>query len=361
MKVYCYPVDRNSTYVPLLFEGIEDRYERVYLEDGTLRDAVDDLDAGTTVIVHVHWEEFVLKACRSDAEADAASTAFVAEIASIHERRGAIVWTVHNELPHEIPYHRQFLAMRDALARRADRILLHDRASRDTLAAQVTLDESRVRFLPHPSYLGRFEDEATLRAGMREPARDRRIQAFGWIRIQKGLGPMIGMLPEAYLRSRDAYVRISGRGVEAAAVIAEQADRLDVHWDLRHVPDAEIPGLLRSAACVVLPYERVLTSGVASLAMSVGAMIVAVDVPQLRERLPEASRRYLYPRGDAEAFRRIVDDVLALAPDERRAILEANLAVARDLRPSAIAARLDAIYREVVEANATSPRRDLPS
>ena len=354
MKVYCYPVDRNSTYVPLLFDGIEDAYERVYLQDGSLRDAVGDLEAGRDVIVHIHWEEFVLRECRSEAEADAAGAAFAREIAAIRESGGAIVWTVHNELPHEISYHRQFLAMRGALARCANAILLHDAASRDVLARQVALDTSRVYQLPHPSYLGRHEDEATLRAQLHEPP-ERRIQAFGWIRLQKGFGQMIGMLSADFLQSRGAHVRISGRGgVEAAAVIAQQAERTDVHWDIRHVPDAEIPSLLRSAACVVLPYERVLTSGVALLAMSVGAMIVAVDFPQLRELLPLTSHRYLYPQGDAQAFRRIVDDVFALAPEERRIVLEANLAVARELRPTEIARRLAAIYREVVATESTS-------
>ena len=354
MKVYCYPADRNSTYVPLLFEGIEDAYERVSRQDGSLRDALDDLEAGRQTIVHIHWEEFVLRASRSEDEADAAAAAFVREIEEIREREGAIVWTVHNEIPHEIPYHRQFLAMRCALARCADAILVHNAASRDALAAQVALDSSRLRFLPHPSYLGRHEDEATLQAGLRVPP-DRRIQAFGWIRLQKGFGQMVGMLPADYLQSRGAHVRISGRGVEAAAVIAQQAERTDVHWDLRLVPDAEIPSLLRSAACVVLPYERVLTSGVALLAISVGAMIVGVDIPQLRELLPSASHRYLYPQGDARAFRRIVDDVLALTLEERRQILDANLAVARELRPSEIAGRLAEIYRQVVAARSPSP------
>jgi glycosyltransferase involved in cell wall biosynthesis len=354
MKVYCYPADRNSTYVPLLFEGIEDAYERIYRQDGSLRDAIDDLDSGQVVIVHIHWEEFVLRECRSEHDADAAAEAFVREIAGITERNGAIVWTVHNELPHEIPYHRQFLAMRRALARHAAAILLHNAASRDALAGQVALDESRVHQLPHPSYLGRHEDEPTLQAGLLSEPADRRIQAFGWIRLQKGFGQMIGMLSADFLRSRAAHVRISGRGPEAAAVIAQAAERTDVHWDLRHVPDAEIPSLLRSAACVVLPYERMLTSGVALLAMSVGAMIVAVDLPQLRELLPATNHRFLYACSDTDALRRVIDDVFALSPVERRTILQANLVAARDVRPSEIARRLAAIYREVVATRSRS-------
>ncbi|MBD5604984.1 MAG: glycosyltransferase [Candidatus Eremiobacteraeota bacterium] len=356
-RVYCYPVSRNSTYVPLLFAGIDDRYERVYREDGSLRDAIDEIDAGHDVIVHVHWEEFVLRDCRSDVEADEAAATFLRLISSIRERQGSLVWTVHNELPHLIPYHRQFLAMRAALALHADAILVHDATSADVLASQVELDRSKVVVLPHPSYLGRHEDEAALNAGLNEP-HDRRIQGFGWIRLQKGFGEMIGMLPADYLRSLGAYIQISGEDAEAEAVMAQQAARTDVRWDVRHVPDTDVPGLLRSAACVVLPYERVLTSGVALLAMSAGAMLVAVDVPQLRELLPERSRRFLYPRGDATAFRKTIDGVFALGPDERRSFVAANLDVARRRHPVTVSRSLAAIYDRVAsERHGSLPTR----
>jgi glycosyltransferase involved in cell wall biosynthesis len=110
-----------------------------------------------------------------------------------------------------------------------------------------------------------------------------------------------------------------------------------------------VPALLRSALCVVLPYERVLTSGAALLAMSVGAMLVAVDFPQLRELVAAESRRFLYPRGEGAALRRTIDAVAALSRDERRAIADANLAIARSLHPAVISARLATIYDALVE------------
>ncbi len=343
VRVFCYPASRDSAYVPLLFAGIEDRYRPVYREDGSLADALAELGAGVDAIVHVHWEEFVVRECGSEADADRAAAGFGRLLAGLRERGGPIVWTVHNELPHEVPFLRAFLAMRAALASHADAILVHDAVSIDVLAAQVDLDRAKVRVLPHPSYLGRHESERALAAGLAEPY-EPRIQAFGWIRLQKGFDEMIDMLPAAYLASHGVRVRISGSGGEAPALRARFAHRDDVRWDIRHVPDGEVPRLLRTAACVVLPYARVLTSGVALLAMSAGAMLVAVDVPQLRALLPAPARRFLYPRGDGAAFRRIVDDVLALSAGERRAIVDANLEVARGLRPATIARRLAAIY-----------------
>ena len=343
MKVYCYPVSRDSAYVPLLFTGLEDRYQPVYREEGPLRRAIDEIKGGRPVIVHIHWEEFVFRACTSDAQADAAAADFLGELSEIKALNGPIAWTIHNELPHVLGFHRQFLAVRRRLAGLADVILVHNAASIDALAAQVDLDRGKVQRLAHPSYLGRHENEATLQRGLAAPHAPV-IQGFGWIRLQKGFGAMIDMLPPAFLAPRGLGIRISGRGEEAAAVKAQHATRTDVDWDIRHVPDAEAPGLLRSAACVVLPYERVLTSGVALLAMSVGAMLVAVDIPQLRELVPDVNHRFLYPRADTAAFQAVIDTVLSLSRRDRRDAVSSNISVARDICPLKVARKLACTY-----------------
>jgi hypothetical protein len=107
----------------------------------------------------------------------------------------------------------------------------------------------------------------------------------------------------------------------------------------------------------VLPYERVLTSGVALLAMSVGAMIVAVDIPHLRELLPVQSLPYLYPRGDGAALRTVIRDVFALSRERRMRIVAANLEVARARRPAVVALRLAEIY-DRIRAHACGVRAD---
>jgi hypothetical protein len=61
----------------------------------------------------------------------------------------------------------------------------------------------------------------------------------------------------------------------------------------------------------------------------------------------------LYPQGDAHAFRAAIDRVFAITLDERRSIVDAQLAVARTLRPRNVAQRLAAIYREVVSLRTT--------
>ena len=347
-EVFCYPVSRDSAYVPLLFRGIEARYRPVYREDGLLADAIAALTAGRPAIVHIHWEEFVLRGCASDQEATAAAQAFERSLLEVKSRGGAVFWTVHNEVPHLVGFREPFLRLRAFMAREADVVLVHNATTMEVLENQVAFDRSKAQLLPHPSYLGEFEDETALRAGLDTPGAEasgeRIVQGFGWVRAQKGFGEMIAMLPPAFLSGRRAIIRISGEGVEAAAVIAEAPGRGDVVWDLRHVPDRKIPALLRSASCVVLPYARVLTSGVALVAISVGVPLVAVDIPQFRDLLAPENLPLLFQREDAEAFRRCIDRALSLSPAERRRLVEANLEVAKRFRPCTIARRLAVLY-----------------
>ncbi len=360
VRVFCYPASSDSQYVPLLFEGIGQRYRPVYRQQGALDDAIAAVDAGQKIVVHIHWEEFIFDDCASDAEADHAAAAFAEQIEALGRRDVVLFWTVHNEWPHSSPFRRQFLATRTLLAARADAILVHNAASIEALDAQVALDRRKLRLLPHPSYVGRYESEAALAAGLNDPC-DRIVQGFGWIRRQKGFGEMIDALPQTWLAARGAHIRISGAGEEAADVSAGHADRTDIEWDIRHVPDAAVPRLLRSAACVVLPYERVLTSGVALLAMSVGALLVGVDITQLRDLLPRENHRFLYTRGNAAALRAVIDEVLALNTIERRLVIAANLAAIAAFRSDATARALAALYDTLLDASGDERTRSSKS
>jgi beta-1,4-mannosyltransferase len=353
MDVFCYPAGRKSIYIPLLFSGIRDRYEPVL---GSSPDAaIARLRRGERAILHIHWEEFIFARRTTAEEANSAAAEFAAAIHLFKSLGGVVFWTAHNVVPHQLPYLEQFLEVRRLLAGIADAILLHNACSADLLRSQVELPPSRVHVVPHPAYLGLYEPEVVADAGIGAPS-DRTLLCFGSVRRQKGFGRLIDMLPAPFLEARRARIRVSGTGSEARRVRDAHADRPDVTWDLRYVPMDEAPGLIRGSACVILPYETFLTSGVALLVLSVGGVLAAADAPQFREILPPASHRFLYRPGDAADARRVVDAVLALSAEDRAAIQQANLDVAKRYRAATVGPQLAALYDLALLRAATASR-----
>jgi glycosyltransferase involved in cell wall biosynthesis len=343
MRVFVYPVSTKSIYVPLTFRGIEDRYQCMLGAEGTIDKAINHAKSYKQALLHVQWEEFLFKECLSTEDADARLARFKKKLRIFAGLGGRTILTIHNELPHRIAFHHHFLLARQAAADASQAIILHSSAAAHVLFSQIKVDEAKIRLLPHPSYIGRYEEEATAREGLRTPSNGT-ILGFGSIRAQKGFVRLVEMLPSAFLDEIGARLRISGKGADAPKVRESCGDRPDVLWDIRYVPDAEAASLIRSAACVALVYERFLTSGVAHLVISVGGLFVAPDAPQHRELLPSINHRFLFREGDADDFRRAMRTVTTLSAAERRVAMEANFEVALGLRPETIAARLADLY-----------------
>ncbi len=118
------------------------------------------------------------------------------------------------------------------------------------LARQVDLDRRKIFLLMHPSYLGHYEPEETTLAGIDAPA-SRIILSFGMLRRYKGFDVLPELLPAAFTREHDARLKFSGNAINGddyVSVLQEKfGDRDDIDWDVRNIPDEEVPELLRDA------------------------------------------------------------------------------------------------------------------
>jgi beta-1,4-mannosyltransferase len=345
--IVAYPGSWGSTYLPRLLAELrpaanylQDRREGVEL-------AIEALERGDDVVLHINWEEFVFLECSSEDEARRAREHVQGEIQKFIGRGGTIVWTVHNSTPHRIPYVKDFLALRAFLARVSHAILVHNSETVRVLQRRFALDLGKVQLFTYPSYFGWPESRQDVERALGAPV-DRRVQFFGTLRVQKNYTWALEALAPWFLRKRNLTLRISGQGPDAAVLLAESIRRRDVHWDIRRVPDDEVPVLLRTAACVVLSYREFLTSGVAMLVLSAGGVLVGPESSQLRELLPPEAHRFLFTPGKPATLRNRVDAVLALSDTERAALIAAGLDVADAARPTVGARELGRVYERVL-------------
>ena len=86
--VVAYPGSAESTYLPRLLAELRPTVN--YLQDRRkgLGPAIEALERGDDVVLHINWEEFVFLDCSSDDEAHRAREHFQDEIQKFRERRG---------------------------------------------------------------------------------------------------------------------------------------------------------------------------------------------------------------------------------------------------------------------------------
>jgi beta-1,4-mannosyltransferase len=348
MKVFVCPVWRKSLYAQLMLSAVGTRYETVFRDEGGLPEAIACLERGEPALLHLQWEEFFFGGMKA-AQAEPTATEVEGQLRRFAALGGRILWTVHNELPHQIPHLAEFMRIRRLLAAMADLIHVHNLASLEMLQGQVEapLAAERIVVIPIPAYVGLYEaEELTVPAvqALEEGPGQGFVLGFGTMHRQKGFDVMLGALDEDFTRQLGVRLRLAGVGREMAVLQQQFATRQDVDWDPVFVPAAAVPGLFRAAACLVLPYRRVATSGVAILALTLGAIIVAPALPTFRELLPPGLRRFLYAPGDAQGLRDAVATVVGMDGAQRRACRLEGIAVADAFHPRTVSASLVAVY-----------------
>jgi glycosyltransferase involved in cell wall biosynthesis len=351
VKLFLFPVTPASLYNQLLLCDIGADYEKIYQDQATIRDALICVKRGDPAIVHFHWEEHMLRRTAPAEKNDQIASNLEEKLPLIAGHGGKLVWTVHNEKPHRSAHMEAYMRVRRALAAHAHRILVHNQVTIDLLRDQVGLspDDPRIVLLPHPSYAGLYEPEAVAEAAVHgwEAPKKPYVLGFGELRAQKGYGGMIATLDPAFTRAHGARLRFAGRGEEGEALRDRFAERCDIDWDLGFVPTEDVPDMMRGAACVVLPYERVLTSGVAMLVLTLGGIVVAPAVPTFLQLLPPSLHRFLYVQGDAADMRRATSAALTVSAQDSRAARLDGIRHVAALHPRRISQRLRAIYDEL--------------
>ncbi len=233
---------------------------------------------GTVDVVHLHWPASTLNRSRWSAAALHTARRLAAIVAA--RRRGAtVVWTVHNLASHDVRHARSERAFWRALPRLVDGWLSLTASALDDIEAaypglagkpRATVPMGHFREA-YPDRVDRDTARATLRI-----ARDARVLAhIGRIRPYKGVPALVDAF--AGLDDADAVLLVAGAcpDAELADRLREAAGRDDrVHLRLGRVPDDALAAYLRAADLVVLPFEEILNSSSALLALS-------FDVPVL--------------------------------------------------------------------------------
>ena len=224
-------------------------------------------------LFHVHWPDETLNS-RGRGKHLIKVPLFLAYVFLCKLFRRPIVWTVHNVATHEAQS-AVFQRILWGIFLPAVDWAVH--LCPASIPAMPSLRRGSI--VPHPNYCAvyeRFVQEYNQAHSGSHAEREFRISCFGLLRPYKGLENLIGVF--ARWDQPNARLRIGGAPIsreigESLTQLAKPDPRASV--TLGELDQRELAELVLESDVIVLPYTRIMNSGVAAAALSLGRPILA--------------------------------------------------------------------------------------
>jgi glycosyltransferase involved in cell wall biosynthesis len=312
---------------------------------------------GSVRILHFHWPQSYWRNERGPRPlrrllAYPKLALFALRLAAARRLGYLVVWTVHQVYPHERvggPVDR--LGAR-ILARAADLLLVHDRGTADTVAAELPDRAEKVAIVPHGPYTGVYppgRNRETVRRELGLSDDTFAFLCFGDLRTYKGVAFALEAF-EAADAPHAALVVTGGieDGAQAGAVRAAAAADPRILDRLGFVPDEGVAELFSACDAALLSRTDGGTSGSLILALSLGLPVVAARRPAYEELLDGDAAGWLFEPGDRGSLAATLARAASTDPDVLASKRAAASAQAARLRWDEIGARTAALMRKAL-------------
>src|SRR5690554_5553746 len=159
---------------------------------------------GISRVLHVHWDEYLF---RGDTEHVARVKDTIKEF---KQGGGKIIWTVHNQLPHEITEieKQKFLNNREFIINYSDLIHVHSDYAGNYLQEDFQVPSKKIFKISHPSYLGWY---AQPEKKIKSDAKSKTFLVFGNVRGNKGIDLIFDAFSRINFPDKVQSIHIAGR------------------------------------------------------------------------------------------------------------------------------------------------------
>ncbi|MEO5666045.1 MAG: glycosyltransferase [Nocardioides sp.] len=357
--------NRANPYQGMLFAelGAVDAYPKA------VADVIEHLEnravASVPGILNIHWTTPILQYATGPFRAAIELDRFSAALHKFRTAGGRLVWTLHNVLPHEARHVWAETQLAQLLADRADAIHALSEITARQASEVLRLDPRRVVVIEHSSYVGQYPDWVSrdaARAQLGLSATDKVLVALGGIRPYKGLGRLLDVFHELAEEDPSLHLLVAGKPAATQETAGlqrrcEQSPR--VLSEFSHVPDDQLQVWFGAADLAVLPYSRILNSGVFWLAQTFGLPIVGPRTGALLDLADEPHVRLFNPRDDRSLKETLRSTIIELVddPQNARAAHASSLSAARSRPPQRMAADFATFIEPMLTGQDRAPRR----
>ncbi len=259
-------------------------------------------DLGRGAIFHLHWTSKICQDATTEIEATRHLDDFRTAVRQFRTRGGRVVWTVHNAQPHELKWPELEGSLTQFLADTADRIHVMNPATSEVMSPVVTLRSDRVREVPHPSYVGvypRARCRTEVRSSLGFDPDVRVVALIGELRSYKGVDILMeAMKRAASISDHPLALLLAGKVADDEIESLQRSipTEFPVVFRPGYIDSADMAEWFEAADLCVFPYERILNSGSAHLAATMGVPVVLPGVPHLTQIFGDQPWAHFYDR-----------------------------------------------------------------
>ncbi len=249
-------------------------------------------------ILHVHWPDHMLRS-PSSFKIKLRLWRFFRIVKKLHRLRGKLIWTVHNLQPHQM-HHSDLVdkSIKKIIKVVDGFIFLSETSRQEFFNLYPSSKNTPTVVIPHIHYKDYYEKtdkEPALKRLIKNPL-PIQLLCFGLIRNHKGYGRLFEVAQKIDSCDRIGWIIAGNPGKEGVCDELEQAweNNNIVYKACRHIEDKEIPDLFSTADAIVLPYENILNSGTAILALSLDRRVIAPAIGSLIELQEKVGKDWVY-------------------------------------------------------------------
>jgi glycosyltransferase involved in cell wall biosynthesis len=304
------PVIAQNPYQRLLYEHLAPLGVRI-VEGAELKLRWLVRNRRAVDVLHFHWPQGYYQwsgepACARRPLSWVRLGLFSARLAAARALGYRVWWTIHQVYPHETTSRAVDRRAGRRLVRAATVLTAHDRATAEAAVRELGAEPEAIVIVPHGSYVGVYpavDDTEHARRAVRQelglPEEAFVFLSFGHLRRYKEVELLLDAF--AAVRNERARLVIAGLPLDehsARAVEAAAAQDPRVCPVLEFVPDERVAELFAGADAAVLARGDGGTSGALVLSLSLGAPVVAANVPTCEELLHGEEAGWLFTAGD---------------------------------------------------------------
>lgn len=321
--IYVVPLIRfeikKSDYLYLLYEDlIEDEeysiqpisvFNHIKLVFGLLKNR-------KKAILHYHWLEF------QDMRSLAGMPWKIFCIYLFQKLGGTIVWTLHNEFPHDQKYLKLHEYLHKKMAGWAKILHVHCQTAVQKMCSRLNAPEHKFRLVPHPDFpafpvdkeeaIGKLNDVYDCQLTGEQPI----LLMFGNISRYKQIEHVADIIMNADYDCRLLVVGPIKKGnddlYDELRLKSEQNEKIKVV--AKFIPEEHVPWFYSVADYCIFHYREILSSGGYHMAKSYQKEIIAPDLGCLSE---EGDHPNVHLFSDEEGLKRELSKHLTLPEDGR--------------------------------------------